>query len=244
VSLQDKRQAAPAATDATDADGIVIHRRDALGGGWRRTLPSLAVLLAIAVTVAWMLRAPGDPTADPAATHPAATKLVQNAPPVTAEITPNKPAATQLQAAIPPRVEAIAPVGSAPADEAVAGIDPDDLANYISPDEPEPTMREVITALNEAGIHSGLGAFNPPGTSPPLPGIAVPDDFALPEGFVRHHQVSDAGEPIEPILMFSPDFDFYDDAGRLIALPENRVVPPELAPPGLPIRQVVIPPPP
>lgn len=104
-------------------------------------------------------------------------------------------------------------------------------------------MGEVIQRLNQAGVHTGLGAFNPPGTSPPLVGLAVPSDFALPDGFVRHHQSTDDGQDIEPILMFAPDRTFYDRQGRVIELPANRVVPPEWAPPGLPLRRVVIPPP-
>jgi len=130
----------------------------------------------------------------------------------------------------------------AKADEDHPRFDPDDLANYVSPTDPEPSMKEVIEGLHAAGIRTGLGAFNPPGTMPALAGIAVPDDFELPEGYVRHHQVTDEGEPIEPILMFSPDFDFMDANGEQIVLPEDLVVPPELAPPGLPIRQVPIPP--
>ena len=102
-------------------------------------------------------------------------------------------------------------------------------------------MAEVIEALHDAGIHDGVGAFNPPGTSPPLQGLVVPEDFELPEGYVRHHQVTDEGEPIEPILMFSPDFEFYDESGSRIELPPDRVVPPELAPPGMPLVQVQIP---
>lgn len=121
-------------------------------------------------------------------------------------------------------------------------VDPDDLAAHIRPGDPEPTVAELIDALHSVGIHSGIAAFNPPGTSPPLAGLAVPEDFDLPEGFVRHHQVTDEGEPIEPILMFSPDFEFFDAAGQPVAIPEDRVVPAELAPPGLPIRQVEIPP--
>jgi len=115
------------------------------------------------------------------------------------------------------------------------------VAAYVSFDDPEPSMAELIDALHENGIYSGLGAFNPPGTSPPLHGLAVPDDFELPEGYVRHYQVTDDGEPIEPILMFSPDFEFHDDAGNLVEIPPDRVVPPELAPPGLPIQPVEIP---
>lgn len=119
--------------------------------------------------------------------------------------------------------------------------DPNDLASYFSPGDPEPTAAEVIEALQASGDHTGLGAFNPPGTSPVLAGIAVPEDFVLPEGYVRHHQVTDEGEPLEPILMFSPDYVFRDEAGQEIPIPEDRVVPPELAPPGLPIRPITIP---
>lgn len=125
--------------------------------------------------------------------------------------------------------------------EAMHRNDPEDLAAYFEPGDPEPTGAEVINALREAGVRTGLGAFNPPGTSPPLEGLAVPDDFKLPDGYVRHHQVTDEGVPIEPILMFSPEFVLYDTKGKPIALPENRVVPPELAPPGLPLRRVRIP---
>jgi len=120
-------------------------------------------------------------------------------------------------------------------------LDPDDVAAYIRPGDPEPTAAELIEALQEAGIREGLGAFNPPGTSPPIPGLAVPQDFVLPEGFVRHHQVTDEGEPLEPILMFSPDYEFVDAHGDRLTVPPDRVVPPELAPPGLPIRPIDIP---
>lgn len=118
--------------------------------------------------------------------------------------------------------------------------DPNDLAAYFQPGDPEPTGAEVIEALHEAGVRTGMGAFNPPGTSPPLEGLAVPANFPLPEGYVRHHQVTDEGEPIEPILMFSPDFTLFDAQGRPIAMPADRVVPPGLAPPGLPRRRVRI----
>lgn len=102
-------------------------------------------------------------------------------------------------------------------------------------------MAQVIERLHQRGIHSGLGAFSPPGTSPPLVGLAVPDDFVLPKGYVRHHQATDDGQRIEAILMFAPDFQLKDAAGRPVPIPGNRVVPPELAPPGLPLRRIVIP---
>ena len=117
-----------------------------------------------------------------------------------------------------------------------------DLKDYI-PAGQNPGAGEVIARLRAAGINTGIAAFNPPGTSPPLIGIAVPDEFPLPEGFVRHTQATDDGQRIEPILMFSPDYDFYDAKGRLIDVPEDRVVPPEHAPPGLKIRMIRIPPP-
>lgn len=115
-----------------------------------------------------------------------------------------------------------------------------DIADFVNPGE-RPTMAEVIDRLHQAGVYGGLGAFSPPGTRPPLIGLAVPEDFELPEGYVRHYQATDDGQRIEPILMYSPDHQFFDAANRPIAIPEDRVVPPELAPPGLPIRRIVIP---
>jgi len=123
---------------------------------------------------------------------------------------------------------------------ASASNDRNDLTNYVAPGQ-TPKMEDVIKQLHEAGIHEGLGAFNPPGTSPPMIGLAVPDDYVLPEGYVRHFQATDDGQRIEPILMFSPDFQFFDSAGQPIAIPENRVVPSNMAPPGLVIRPIKIP---
>lgn len=119
---------------------------------------------------------------------------------------------------------------------------PDDISNYIAPGE-APPMAEVIERLNKAGVHTGLGAFSPPGTSPPLVGLAVPEDFDLPEGYVRHYQATDDGQRIDPILMFSPDFEFLDASGRPYRLPADMVVPPNMAPPGLPIHRIKLPPP-
>ena len=111
------------------------------------------------------------------------------------------------------------------------------------PGQPAPTIGEVIEGLHKVGIRTGLGAFNPPGTSPPLVGLAVPEDYPLPEGYVRHFQATDDGQAIEPILMYSPDYEFLDAAGQAIAIPADRVVRVAQAPAGLPIRQVRIPPP-
>jgi hypothetical protein len=113
-----------------------------------------------------------------------------------------------------------------------------DLANHIRPGDPVPSTAALIQALRQSGIHDGIAAFNPPGTMPLLSGLAVPTDFPLPPGYVRHHQVTDAGVPIEPILMFAPDTLLLDGSGQPLALPADRVVPPHLAPPGLPLRWV------
>lgn len=115
-----------------------------------------------------------------------------------------------------------------------------DLSSYV-PRGANPTMNEVIKRLHEAGVYTGLAAFNPPGTRPNLVGLAVPEDFPLPTGYVRHHQSTDDGQTVEPILMFAPDFQLLDAAKQPVAMPVDRIVPPELAPPGLPIRRVVIP---
>ena len=72
-------------------------------------------------------------------------------------------------------------------------------------------------------------------------GIIVPDDFELPPGYVRHYQATDDGEQLPPILMFHPDFDSVDEHGAAVALPADRVVPPEMAPPGMPIQMLEVP---
>jgi len=118
--------------------------------------------------------------------------------------------------------------------------DRNDLSNYVAPGE-APKMGEVIERLHDAGIHSGLGAFSPPGTSPAMIGLAVPENYVLPEGYVRHFQATDDGQRIEPILMYSPDFNFFDSSGQQIAIPPDRVVPANMAPPGLAIRLITIP---
>ncbi len=115
-----------------------------------------------------------------------------------------------------------------------------DLVNYLKPGE-MPTAKDVIERLHDAGIYSGIGAFNPPGTSPILSGIAVPENYNLPEGYVRHYQATDDGRRVEPILMFSPDYEFFDTDGNPIDIPDDRVVPPELIPDDLNARIISIP---
>lgn len=199
--------------------------------GWRPSRAYLAAALLLAVGAAslafflWYFSRPeAAPAPAPAAVARAPAQVVA------------APGAT----AAPGRGGPLTPGQAAPVE---GDADPTrDLSHYVMRGE-KPTMAEVIKRLHEHGVHTGLGAFNPPGTSPPLVGLAVPKDFPLPEGYVRHHQVTDDGQMIEPILMFAPGFQLYDGARQAIAMPPDRVVPPELAPAGLPLRRIVIPPP-
>jgi hypothetical protein len=220
------------------------------GGGGRRWRPSagyLAIALAIAVGVlvgGWM--------AMPSPAPDARGSAAQAVPPAAAVPVPaSAPLQVAMAASSPPVAAPVrpSPAASAPAPAAGPRIsrtrDPDgdlspDLADHVNEGE-RPTMAQVIERLHAAGVYSGLGAFSPPGTRPPLVGLAVPEDFVLPDGYVRHYQATDDGQRIEPILMFSPDHAFFDSAGRPVAIPPDRVVPPDMAPPGLPIRRIVIP---
>jgi hypothetical protein len=88
---------------------------------------------------------------------------------------------------------------------------------------------------------SGIALFPPMGTKPIKRGIIVPDDFQLPPGYVRHYQTTDDGEQLPAILMFHPDFEFVDEHGKTIDIPKDRVVPPDLAPPGMRIQMLPVP---
>ncbi|MDC0707732.1 hypothetical protein POL68_04555 [Stigmatella sp. ncwal1] len=83
---------------------------------------------------------------------------------------------------------------------------------------------------------TGLMLFPAPGTDPLKKGIIVPEDFELPPGYVRHYQATDDGERLPAILMFSPDGPPLDANGQPMKVTENGIVPPELAPPGMPIQ--------
>jgi hypothetical protein len=197
-----------------------------MGHPWRPSPQHLAVALVLAVVGICLLlflwlTAPADPAPAPPPTFANATvHRPLDQPAVRTDAQPDQQPASRL------------PEGDA---------DPSpDLKDYVARGE-KPSMGEVIERLHERGIRSGLGAFSPPGTRPPLVGLAVPEDFPLPAGYVRHHQVTDDGQTIEAVLMFAPDFQMVDAAGKPVAMPKDRVVPPELAPPGLPIRRIVIP---
>ncbi|HEX5745723.1 MAG TPA: hypothetical protein VFZ09_05735 [Archangium sp.] len=108
------------------------------------------------------------------------------------------------------------------------------------PSEPTPQEEPVPQDAAPAGPAEGINLYRP-GTSPLKQGIIVPENFELPPGYVRHYQTTDNGEGIKPILMFHPDYKPVDSKGVPVELPSNRVVPPELAPPGMPIEILELP---
>ncbi len=220
----------------TDGDGVRIVREQAPRRPW--LLIAMVVVAVVAVAIVNFARWSTPPQVaggQSSISDPPSTARVDVAPMLAPEAE-----ATMTPPPVPPTPPATPQ--SSPADWRTG--DANDIATYVSPTDPEPTAAELIQALRDSGEYGGIAAFNPPGTSPPLKGLAVPESFELPLGYVRHHQVTDAGEPLEAILMFSPDYSFRDAAGNPISIPEDRVVPPEMAPPGLPLREIEIPPPP
>jgi hypothetical protein len=208
------------------------------GAPWSPSLGLLAVAVgAVAGGLAWWWVSQPEPPAESAPTTHAAAIPVRTSAPAALLAVASTPGASS--AAAPPAAQPAATPRIARNREPGGDTTPD-LSDYVNEGE-QPTMGQVIDRLHQAGVYTGLGAFSPPGTRPPLQGLAVPDDFVLPEGYVRHYQATDDGQRIEAILMFAPDRQFRDAAGNLVAIPADRVVPPELAPPGLPIRRVAIP---
>jgi hypothetical protein len=116
-----------------------------------------------------------------------------------------------------------------------AGVEP----SRARPDSaPNGTASDAAADPDEP---SGIALFPPPGTDPPKSGIIVPEDFVLPDGYVRHHQATDDGRALPPILMFHPDYEFVDENGAPVKIPDDRVVPPELAPQGLTVQMLEVP---
>jgi hypothetical protein len=134
----------------------------------------------------------------------------------------------------PTRVHPVRARGSAPPPPARAPAPAE-----ARPEEPDPPDGEPSPQAP-----SGIQLFPPRGTDPPKIGIIVPEGFELPEGYVRHYQATDDGQPLPPILMFHPDYDWIDENGEHVEVSPDGVVPPELAPPGMPIEMLELPEPP
>lgn len=194
-------------------------------------LIAAAVALPVVVTVVAVAVIRGTPRATPqAATAPL---VVAAGDPPVAEPPPR---ATPLPKASPGRVVPRRVVAAPVAEPTGFGASP--------VPEPQKPRREIdaadaIAALREEGVHDGIAAFGIPGSHPPKSGILVPEDFPLPEGYVRHYQSTDDGEQLRAILMFHPDYEFLDERGAVVKLPEDLVVPPRMAPPGLDVDRVL-----
>ena len=201
--------------------------RVARTSGLRRDVVALVVVCVGLAVGAWLLR-PGRAAVDgpvDGAPPPVAAGVPVEAPDRRTERAPATPEN-------PPRTRAAK----------LRALHAAGIRHERGPDgKPSLDAAPVIDALNRAGVHEGIAAFPPPGTDPPKEGVVVPDDFPLPEGYVRHYQTTDDGEALPPILMFHPDYDFVDDAGNPVAIPPDRVVPPELVPPGFPVKTLQIP---
>lgn len=205
---------------------------------WPWLLAALA-LLAAAVALLWTIDLVPPPPSAPSSPAGPVSRWATGP----ARVGTDAPAAATAAEAPAPAPVPASPAPAAPRSSgatATAPAAPDDLAAHVPPGT-VPTMNQVIEQLHQRGIRTGLGAFNPPGTKPPLVGLAVPEGFELPPGYVRHQQATDDGQAIEPILMFDPDQPPPAAAGRPLSTPAERVVPPELAPPGLVLRRIVLP---
>lgn len=227
-----------AAAGGSDADDVRVVDRNPRGR--REMILYLALFVAAGYAGYAVTPRPGTPMPPPAAERSAVQPMAVGArqQPENEEATPPRPSKVVAPALVSATRRTTAPRAVEQEEEGDTSLD---LSDFIPPGE-RPTAGQVIEELHKRGIYDGIGAFPPPGTSPPMVGLAVPEDFELPEGYVRHHQSTDDGQPIEPILMFSPDYEFFDENGNPIPIPDDRVVPAELAPPGLPTRDIEIPP--
>ena len=222
---------------------------------------AFVVLAASATAVWWLRRDPGHagaPTATTSIVEPPVRIAAHAVRPVAARPSaassaepPQQGAKPARRAASPPAVVVVPATGAgtAPAAAAAASgtaIDdaPDaERARVEQRDarEIEKMAQDVINGMRAAGETKGLAAIPPPGTNPVKTGVVVPKDFELPEGYIRHYQTTDDGKRLEPILMFSPDYEFVDDQGKPIELPKDGIVPPEMVPPGMPVRALDVP---
>jgi len=139
-----------------------------------------------------------------------------------------------VQASAPP--SPVAPAPKKLAEAPVAKPPPVEKPPTVAAPSAPPAEEEQTYTLLKPGEHAGLDVFPPPGTKPIKRGIVVPDDFELPPGYVRHYQTTDDGRRLPPILMFHPDYAGVDAHGNPVVVPEDRIVPPEMAPPGLPVE--------
>jgi hypothetical protein len=198
-----------------DRDGVtrIEQPRTGSGSSWIIGLGLGFTALCLALS-AWLVFAPS-PVPEPVEPEPVAVR--------------NTPAPTPLPARPRPVAQPTPPPAAPPGTPAPV------REETVSQEAPE-----EVPAEEPAGEKTGLALFRP-GTKPLKQGIIVPEDFELPQGYMRHYQTTDDGQRVKAILMFHPDYKPKDASGQPVELPANRVVPPEMAPPGLPIDILELP---
>ncbi len=172
----------------------------------------------------------------------APAKTARPAPRIASGGAPGEPhtaANAAPSATVAPRAEKLIPRRVAGIEQVAPGRDRPDAAPTREPKKkPEVGAAEVITALREEGETGGIAAFPLPGTKPIKRGIIVPEELELPEGYVRHYQTTDDGKQLPAILMFHPDYQFVNERGEPVAIPDDHIVPPEMAPEGMRIEML------
>jgi hypothetical protein len=209
----------PAHERRVDSDGVVrVEQPRAGGAAWVLRLGIAVTLVCLGLSTWLVFDTPeaeslGMLSSDEPPPPPVVAPPPSTPSPTRPSMTPARPVA---RPALPKHLEA--QVAAVP-DEVLEQL-PEGLYEMPKPGEPP----------------SGMMVFPPPGTDPPKKGILVPEDFELPPGYVRHYQATDDGERLPAILMFSQDGPPLDANGQPMKVPENLVVPPEMAPPGMPIQ--------
>ena len=230
-----------------DEDGVV---RVELGGGATRAwLGAGAAILVLAGGAAWfsIYGLPGGDTSSGVessgrAQAPGPQRSNTNRRPIKNSKDPQN--TTKRSAPLPTGERA--PEGGearAPAGQDPGSPGPNAEARGDAPENAEPGIGAGFNSPDrpEASERAGISAFPAPGTKRIKSGIVVPEDFPLPHGYMRHFQATDKGQLLQPILMFQPDYQPLDEAGKPIAIPADRVVPEELAPPGLAVEYLDVP---
>lgn len=190
--------------------------------GFALVLVGLAVLVVIRPLVG-RVSVPAEVTSAALAPHPAVPH------PNAAEKAP----ASAVPGAVEPRSPSV--VGSAAAPLLPHAVPRPVVSSAAAGEAPG----EATEAAAEPA--TGIAAFPPQGTKPIMRGIIVPEDVELPPGYVRHYQATYEGRLLPPILMFHPDYQPVDAHGDPIALPEDRVVPADMAPAGMPVEMLAVP---
>jgi hypothetical protein len=145
-----------------------------------------------------------------------------------------------------PLPEPLLPTAQRPAPAPTGRAAPAPAARAAGPAQPEAQLPAPEPAPEEAlpmpsDTPTGIALFNPPGTKPIKRGLVVPEGFELPPGYVRHYQTLDDGRQLPAVLTFHPDAQPKDAAGNPVEVGPDRLVPPELAPPGMPVEVLEVP---